>query len=369
MRRRIFFFISVIQSIIFLGHGFVYSTWRAFLGAPIRPAFLPLGGAFAFLSITFVTASLLSRRYSNRAVRSYYAASAVWLGFLSFFFLASCGCWLVLIVARLAGMPWGRSDIAITLFALGGLAGVYGLLNASRTRVRRITVHLKHLPPFWDGRVAALVTDMHLGHVRGVGFARRIVAMVAGLAPDVVLIGGDMFDGTNDDLNALAQPWKQLAIPFGTFFVGGNHEEFAGLPKCLEAVANADIRVLNNEKVVLNGLQLVGAHYHESSDPIQLRAILKRANLDPACASLLLAHAPNQLAVAEESSISLQLSGHTHGGQFFPFTLIVARIYGRFTYGLNRLERIQVYTSYGAGTWGPPMRVGTSPEIVLIEFR
>lgn len=368
MRRRIVFFVSVVQGIIFLGHGIVYFTWRAFLGTPSRPASLPLGGLFAFLSITFVTASLLARRYSSGAVRLYYVAAAVWLGFLNFFFLAACGCWLALAVARLAGLSWGRPAIAVTLFAVGGLTGVYGLLNASRTRVRRITVHLKDLPISWDGRVAALVTDMHLGHVRGVGFARHIVAMVSGLAPDVVLIGGDMFDGTHDDLNALAQPWKQLAVPLGTFFVGGNHEEFAGLPKCLDAVRNAGIRVLDNEKVMLDGLQLVGAHYHESSDPKQLRAILKDSDLDPACASILLAHAPNQLAVAEECLISLQLSGHTHGGQFFPFTLVVARIYGGFVYGLNRLEKMQVYTSYGAGTWGPPMRVGTSPEIVLIEF-
>jgi uncharacterized protein len=368
MRRRIFVFVSIVQGIIFLGHGFVYATWRAFLPAPVAPAISPLGAVFAFLSVTFLTASLLAWRSWHPAVRLYYTAAAVWLGFLNFFFLAACASWPALVIVRLAGLSWGRPAIAIALFAAGGLAGVYGLFNASRTRVRRITVRLEKLPPSWRGRVAALVTDTHLGHVRGVSFARRIVAMVSRLAPDVVFIGGDMFDGTAADLSALALPWKQLAAPLGAYFVGGNHEEFAGLAKCLEAVRGAGIRVLDDEKIMLDGLQLVGAHYHESSNAQQLRAILQRANIDTAVASVLLAHAPNQLAVAEEAAISLQLSGHTHGGQFFPFTRVVSRIYGRFAYGLNRLEQMQVYTSYGAGTWGPPMRVGTSAEIVLIRF-
>jgi len=368
MRRRILLVVSFVQGIIFLGHAFVYATWRAFLPASSHRAISPLGAVFAVLSVTFVTASLLAWRSSHEVVRLYYTGSAVWLGFLNFFFLAACGCWPALVLVRLTGLNWSRPAIGILFFAAGSLAGVYGLFNASLTRVRRITVQLGKLPASWRGRVVALVTDMHLGHVRGVGFSRRIMAMVTDLAPDVVLIGGDMFDGTAANLSALAQPWSQLAAPWGTYFVGGNHEEFAGLQKCLEAVRSAGIRVLDNEKIELDGLQLVGAHYRESSDPQQLRAILRRADLDRARASVLLAHAPNQLTVAEEAAISLQLSGHTHGGQFFPFTRIVSRIYGRFVYGLNRLETMQVYTSYGAGTWGPPMRVGTSPEIVLIEF-
>ena len=101
---------------------------------------------------------------------------------------------------------------------------------------------------------------------------------------------------------------------------------------------------------------------------IHLRSILRRAELDRERASILLTHAPSGLPIAEEEGISLQLSGHTHGGQIFPFTWIVSRVWGQFTYGLKRLGNLLVYTSSGTGTWGPPMRVGTKPEIVLIEF-
>jgi predicted MPP superfamily phosphohydrolase len=115
-------------------------------------------------------------------------------------------------------------------------------------------------------------------------------------------------------------------------------------------------------------LQIVGVHYHDSSNVERFRSILRQVALDRNVASILLVHNPNHLPVAAEAGISLQLSGHTHRGQFFPFTAIVSRIYGQFAYGFNRFGDLAVYTSCGAGTWGPPMRLGSNPEIVLIQF-
>jgi predicted MPP superfamily phosphohydrolase len=126
--------------------------------------------------------------------------------------------------------------------------------------------------------------------------------------------------------------------------------------------------VLENEKIILDGLQIVGVHYHDSSNVERFRAILRRVALDRNAASILLVHNPNRLPLAAEAGISLQLSGHTHLGQFVPFTKIVSRIYGKYAYGLNRFGDLQVYTSCGVGTWGPPMRLGSNPEIVLIQF-
>jgi uncharacterized protein len=265
-------------------------------------------------------------------------------------------------------LPWHRQDIAFVLFGLAAAAGLYGVVNAARVRVRRVPLKLPNLPANWRGRVAALVTDTHLGHVRGLGFAKRIVAMVSRLEPDLVLIGGDLYDGTAANVRKLAEPLRGLSAPYGAYFIAGNHEEFGDHTKYLEAVSAAGVRVLNNEKVVLDGLQLIGVHYRDATDAGHLREILRHTGLDPRQASILLTHAPDQLAVAAEEGIGLQLSGHTHGGQFFPFTWFTRRIYGRFVYGLNQLGSLLVYTSYGAGTWGPPVRFGTRPEIVLFTF-
>jgi len=366
LRHRIAPFVIVVQCVLLAGHWFLYETWTAFFGLPASPA--KLRALLAILSVSFVSASWLAFRYSNFVVRLLYTLAAVWLGFASFFFFASWGCWISYYALRLFGFHPAPRTIAICLYGAAVLAGLYGMVNAAVTRVSRVSVKLPNLPESWRGRVAALVSDTHLGHVRNQGFVKRIIGMLTRLRPDVVFIGGDLYDGTAADLEALAQPWADLETPLGTYFVAGNHDGFTGHARHVEAVRSSGIRVLNNEKITVDGLQIVGVHYRDAVNAQQYRSILQQAELDRDCASILLLHAPSGLPIAEEEGISLQLSGHTHGGQIFPFTWIVSRVWGEFTHGLERLGNLLVYTSTGAGTWGPPMRVGTRPEIALIHF-
>jgi predicted MPP superfamily phosphohydrolase len=364
--RRFLVFIVIIQTILFLGHWFLYETLIAFFGLPTSPWRLRL--LLAVLSVSFVSASWLAFRHNNLAVRIFYKISVVWLGFASFFFFASWACWIAYIAARIVGFHPAQLAIGTIFFSAAVLAGFYGIINAAFTRVKEISVNLPNLPESWRGRVAALVSDTHLGHVRSHGFLRRIIAMLSRLQPDVIFIGGDLYDGTAADLERLAQPWAELAPPMGTYFVAGNHDGFMEHAKHVEAVKSSGVRVLNNEKVTVDGLQIVGVHYRDSVDAQRFRSILRRADLDRERASILLTHAPSGLPIAEQEGISLHLSGHTHGGQIFPFTWIIKRVWGQFAYGLKRLGNMLAYTSSGAGTWGPPMRVGTTPEIVLIRF-
>ena len=184
----------------------------------------------------------------------------------------------------------------------------------------------------------------------------------------MVFITGDFYDGTAADVVACASPLAQLSVRFGAFFVTGNHEEFTNAARYIDALSRARVRVLHNEKVDVEGLQVAGIPYHEMGHPERFVATLRGIGIDSASPSILLIHAPNRLWEAERAGVSLQLSGHTHRGQFFPWTLAVKRIYKQFGYGLQRLGNMQVYTTSGAGTWGPPVRLGTDPEIVLIRF-
>ena len=366
MRKRIAVFVIIIQSILFLAHWFLYETWTAFWGMPAEPPKLQI--VLALLSVSFVVASLLAWRSSNLVVRVLYRFSAVWLGTLSFCFLAACACWAVYGGARLLGLHPDRQLLVSAFLVLALLASLYGVINAGWTRVRRVAVKLPNLPEAWRGRVAALISDTHLGHVRGARFLRKIVSTLTRLKPDIVFIAGDMYDGTVAKVNELAAPLAKLVVPWGSYFVAGNHEEFSDPTKYLDAVKQSGVRVLNSEKVMVDGLQIVGVHYHDSTNDDRFRAALRGAAVDRNRASILLTHAPDRLSIAEQEGFSLQLSGHTHGGQFFPFTWITSRLYGKFVYGLQRLGNLLVYTSYGAGTWGPPLRVGTKPEIVLLQF-
>ncbi len=374
MRTRLFVFISIVQAILLLAHGFLYWSWGRFFGAPMRSPGVTL--AFFLLSLSFVAASLRGW-YSFRSwVRVWYGLSAVWLGFASFFFWATVATWIIFGVARLAGLHWTLQATALMLLAAAIVTGTYGLLNAAWPRVIKISVALPNLPQQWHGRTAALVSDLHLGHIRNYRFLRRVVRKLAALKPDIVFIAGDLYDGTAANFERLAEPWKELtaqadnssAVPFGAYYIAGNHEEFYSHAEYLPPLWATGIHVLNNEKVEIDGLQLVGVHYRDAHDPEQYRALLRRLRLDRGRASVLLLHAPVQLPVGEEEGISLQLSGHTHGGQFIPWTRIARRVWRRFNHGQQSLGKMQVYVTYGTGTWGPPFRVGTRPEIVLITF-
>jgi hypothetical protein len=364
--------IVVVQAFLCLAHWFVYRTWVDFWWPLSASADHGLRIALILLSVSFIVAALLSFRFSNWLVAFIYQIAAVWLGLVNFFFVAACLSWVADFALRFLLPSANRAAylpfIVSVLFCLAVVAGIYGILNARWIRERRVTVKLPNLPPSWRGRTALLVSDLHLGNINGVRFAHRIAGMTRRLNPDIVFIAGDLFDGTKADPAVQAAPLFALAPPFGIYFVTGNHEEFGGSTHYAAALTRTGIRVLDNERVVVDGLQIIGVSYPHSTYPIRMRVFLESLNLSEGAASILLNHVPDRLPIVEQAGVSLQLSGHTHGGQVFPFSWITRRAFGKFTYGLQQFGELQVYTSSGAGTWGPPMRVGTHPEVVLLTF-
>ena len=363
--KRIARFVLIVSAILLAANGVVCATCSQFFGVPGWIVWQTIPGAMA---IAFILATLLRLRFSHPALRVVYIVTAVWLGILNFAFFAAVGCWIVAGATLLSGWPLPRFQVAAILFGIALVATVYGLVNAQWIRVSRVTVRLRHLPGVWQGRTAALVTDLHLGPLFGAGFLRRVIARLRFLRPDAVFIGGDMFDGSTFGADQLVAPWREFSTPQGIYYVTGNHDEFVERSIFLDAVKRTGVQVLNNEKTTVDGLQIVGIHDSEAENPAELRSILRQVAIDRLRPSVLVAHRPVNLSVAEEEGISLQLSGHTHGGQIWPWNLLVSRIYGRFAHGLSRLGNLQLYTSNGVGAWGPPLRVGTNSEIVLIQF-
>jgi predicted MPP superfamily phosphohydrolase len=372
--------IAAMQAILLLAHWFLYSTWIVFhdqFGQFSDPAANPLlRAALLALGCSFIAAAMLGFHFAGWPVRAIYIVAAVWLGLFNFLFLAACLCWSIgfalrnpLVASILPPNLLRYSPIATeALLALAVLATLYGMVNARWIRVRRVPVRLPNLPESWRGRTALVLSDLHLGNINGLGFSRRIARLAERLGPEIVLIPGDLFDGVKADPDELLAPFKDLAAPFGIYFCSGNHDEFGGVAHYSGALERAGIRVLADERVVVDGLQIVGVAYGASTYPLHLRLFLERLRLGDGQASILLSHVPYRLPIVERAGVSLQLSGHTHGGQIFPFTLLTRRAFGKFTYGLQRFGKLQVYTSSGAGAWGPPMRVGTHPEAVLLRF-
>lgn len=351
----------------------MYETWVSFWWPMSHSGLLSLRLAIAVLSLVFLPASLLSFRFSNLGVKLLYRVTALWMGLANFLFVAGWLAWLIDLVLRFALSPARRAAdrpyVAASLLALSVATALFGLINARLLRVRNVSVSLPRLPETWRGRRALLISDMHLGHVNGAKLAERIAAKAQELKPEIIFIAGDLFDGSKVDADKMVAPLRDMKAPLGVFFVSGNHEEYGGAAKFEEAVRGVGIRVLHNECLTVDGMRIVGLPYGPAAYPLHMRAFLEELRLKEGPASILLNHVPNRLPIAEHAGISLQLSGHTHGGgQVIPFNFITRRAFGEFTYGLHPFGAMQVYTSSGAGTWGPPMRVGTNPEIVLLTF-
>ena len=368
LRKRFLGFIATIQLVLFITHYFLYQTWTFGLPPGGSPEKLWIGLILGLLSISFVTASTLAFSYTNTPVRVLYRIAAVWMGFLSFLFVAAIVSWITYAITSTAGIILNFHHLVRALSAVGLAFGLYGLFNASHTRITRARIQLENLPEAWRGRKAALVSDIHLGHVRNGSFLRRLVGKILKEEPDAIFIAGDLYDGTAIDAASAAAPLSRLTAPQGVYFVAGNHEQFGDDTKYLNAVAAAGVRVLKNERVTVDGLQIVGVPYNSATSRRDLASVLSEVPLDRDRASILITHAPDHPHIAEAAGFSLQLSGHTHLGQFIPWSWMARRIYRQFVYGLSRIGRMQVFTSSGAGTWGPPLRLGSNPEIVVLEF-
>jgi predicted MPP superfamily phosphohydrolase len=366
---RFVLFVGIVQSILFLGHWFLYRTLVRFFGLANPSVLLTARVGMALLSVSLVPTSLLGYRYFNLPVRCLYTAAASWLGIFYFLIIAATLAWILYGIAQLFHFPLARRTLIEILIGMAFVASLYGFINAAMVRITRIDVQLPGLPNSWKGKTAVWVSDIHLGQVRNFGFAQKIATMVVDLNPDIIFIGGDLYDAETVDVDRVIEPFSRISVPYGTYFITGNHEEFFDNTKYLQAVRRAGMRVLYNEKVELDGLQIIGVDYRDTRRDEAFRSILKKIGIDRQKPSILLKHTPFHLLAARDHGITLQLSGHTHHGQVFLFRFITSRVYQGYDYGLKRFGDLLVYTSSGAGTWGPPMRVDTNPEIVVITFR
>jgi len=262
---------------------------------------------------------------------------------------------------------------AVGLVATGTAA--WGVRTAlAQLDVRRHRVPLRRLPAGMEGLTIAQLTDIHVGPTIGREFIEQMVARTNALAPDVIVITGDLVDGSVDELREHVAPLGTLKAPLGVYFVTGNHEYYSGVEPWLAELRRLGIRVLRNERVELRRgddvIDLAGVddwtsrqfgrgHGHDLPRALDGR--------DASRELVLLAHQPKSILEAAKLGVGLQLSGHTHGGQIFPWNYFV-RLQQPYVAGLHRHEESWIYVSRGTGYWGPPMRVGIPAEIAHLTL-
>jgi hypothetical protein len=316
---------------------------------------------------------LLERLELDTAARFLAWIGYLWMGFLwlAFALFTAQGAWngMVRLGSRLRPgvRDWLLSGRRPALFALLAVftAGSWAFVEARWLRVEQLQLAV---PQLADGRRQlriVQVSDLHLGLINRQTMLGEVVKQVRRLQPDLLVVTGDLIDAQRNHLEDLIEPWQQLAPPLGKFAVVGNHEAYAGHGNSLEYLQAAGFRVLLDEVVASGGIRVAGVADPAWGDRQPDAAVLGAA--PPGSITIFLKHRP----WVEETAIglfTLQLSGHTHRGQLFPFNLVTALAYP-LQDGLYQLgEASWLYTSRGTGSWGPPMRLFSPPELTLIEL-
>lgn len=266
-----------------------------------------------------------------------------------------------------------------TLITLGALAlgtSALGIFQArSGPTVKRVEVALRNLPKAFHGFTIAQVSDLHVGPTVRRSYTQNVVDIVNGLEPDMIALTGDMTDGAVQELADHIAPIGELKPRHGTYFVTGNHEYFRDPMGWIAEFDRLGARVLNNAHDVITreGESLVVAgvtDYSTRGLPNEHASSAKRAVMGApdGAPRIILAHQPSSYEDCHAAGCDLQLSGHTHSGQYFPFNLMIG-FFHRFARGLNRFENMWIYVNQGTGYWGPPLRTGVPSEITLITLR
>ncbi len=363
----------LVMAMFLLLHAYV--GWRLF--APLQGPFRWAGFALLLASALLVPVAMLPDRHPL-AVPGLQVAGWVLMGLMSFLLVLTLLRDVVLGAGALLGLgwqPWAVPSTGLVVF-LAVLATGWGLMQARRTPpVKTVEITLAHLPPALDGLTLVQLSDVHVGRTIRQSFLQPVVERVNALQPDLIVLTGDLVDGSVARLRPHTALLGQLRARHGTFVVNGNHEYYSGEAQWAQEYQRLGLHLLKNQhriiehsgaKLVLAGVTDYSAgrfNAAEASDPAKALA-----GAPDGLVRILLAHQPRSAMAAAAAGFDLQLSGHTHGGQYWPWMYAVP-LQQPFVAGLYRLGRLQVYVSRGTGYWGPPVRFAAPSEITRIVLR
>ena len=351
-------------------HAFVYFSILHFFGIAGVIFKIILMIAFVFLAVSFFVSTFLSHFQNNSFTRIYYFFAGSWIGFLTNLVLFFALAWLVVFASSRLHIAMNQKIIGVIAIFAAILFSAYGIWNAFNPVVKKIDISINNLPQEWIGKKIVQISDVHLGRIYGQEYMRNVAQKIYVLKPDIIFITGDLFDETDGSLDEFVEPLNELNASDGIYYVTGNHEKYLGIEKVMAAIDKTKITLLRDEMREINGLQIIGIDYPERMEIKDISAVIKNLkDFNSNKPSILLWHIPTQVEIAKNAGISLQLSGHTHKGQIFPFGLITALIYKGYDYGYKKEGLFSIYTSSGLGGWGPPMRTEERAEIVEITLK
>ncbi|MFT4282898.1 MAG: metallophosphoesterase [Candidatus Woesearchaeota archaeon] len=334
----------------------VLASMFFFIGRVIDFIFdLNIGSFLPLLSLVIVSTIILDKIYINKTMASIYFFVMQLLG-ASFIFFA------FMILFSIVYYFFPAQIVGYLFFILAIITITYSFINANVLRHTKIKLNFKLKKPI----KLVHVSDIHLGTILAKQFLNQLVKKINKIKPDATLITGDLFDGSGKVTLKDLEPLKRLKSK--VFFTTGNHENYSGLEEKLKMLKQKKVQILRNKIINFKGLQIIGLDNPENELTEEIKP-LNKLNEKIKKPAIIMLHTPTAIGQFVKTKAKLLLSGHTHKGQIFPFTLLV-RLFYKYIYGLYKLKEDKfLYVSSGAGTWGPRMRLGSKSEIVSITIK
>jgi predicted MPP superfamily phosphohydrolase len=355
----------------------IWLSLFAYAGRPVLAGAAAAGIAPAGAwSILFVLSLLpLLPFLARRGHRTGYTILAIFSSLLVLVLLSDVARGVYVLAQWMAGRSWPMLDartLSLGILGAAGALSLVGLAQARCPRIRRVSVPIDDLPEQLDGYRIVQWSDVHVGPTIRQRFVRSLVERTNALGADAIAITGDLVDGPLWDLREQVEPLRDLRARDGVFYVTGNHEYYWRAGEWCPALQSLGLDFLKNEHRVIkrNGASIVFAGVTDpvGRDTHRQDPVRALANTPASAVKVLLSHRPQTAEVADRLGVDLQLSGHTHGGQFFPFNLVIKK-FQPIVAGLHRVGRLWLYVNRGTGYWGPPTRLAVGGEITVLELR
>ena len=378
----LFFMVLVAQIVLCIVHYVGYRLHTHWFNFSKKVQY-SIGGIFLLASFSYSLSTYLSTfaeklTHTQRLVDQFIFWSTVWVGYLTIFICVALIAFFIYFayerfVSKKHLMHWGITVCSVVL-----ILNIYGIYNSFNSTVVRYVVQDVRIPTSWENKKIILFTDSHIGRVRQHKDFEKTVNLVVAQKPDYIFIVGDLYDGPEVNTQSYVPLFRKLVAAAPTYFANGNHEKYGDTNAFVQSLQDAGVHTLINESVIVQGLRIVGFDYFggrrsrltSEERMLELQRVSKNLILEKEIPTLILQHVPSDLGfLANIPGAVLSMHGHTHKGQMYPWTFIAMYVYKQYVYGLHPMQNMQVLTTSGVGTYGPPQRLGTKSEIVVVTLQ
>lgn len=342
-----------------------FHSLEIFSNLHLEKTLLLMGMIFPFI---YIISMIYRQKHFSKLNSWVYTAGALWFGIIFYLFVVAFIISILILINNFFGFNLPIRFLTITLVSIALITILYGIYNANNPKIVRWEIKSKSLKKLWKNKKIVFISDTHLGNMRREKFIKKIVDTINSEKPYITFNLGDLIDGPSFNYEKVFAPFDNLKSAVGNYYVEGNHERYSKEYSLFRSHFPKNLNDITNKKIIINGTQIIGLPYHKKSKN-KIKNELNNLNYNKNMPSIVLMHDPKNTFVLVKNNVSLVLSGHTHAGQFFPFTIVLKILRGFYFYGVKYVANTVSVITSGVGEAMPPIRIGTNSEIVVLTIK